>query len=268
MKQVLFTKDTKLSQKSDIILSPQFYWIKKIDIPIKSLKDAKKIAPNFFKLDKEKFIFDAIKIENKFFALAFEKNLNLPKKFINSIRLAQIEYFKYECVSAGEYTLKKIDDIIFIFPQKSDCIDYKQIPLSKHKYNLFEKNYITQIALILLILNIGIFISSVALKKEISKLEEKRYSFLVKNSLPFTSFELNSILKDLENRYKNDLLLKHKFKVVSNTPLKKVEFFIVLKYEKKFYIEINSKRNFDFYFKKFFKVKSVYKKNIYKGWLK
>jgi len=268
LKQVLFTKNTKLSQKSDIILSPQFYWIKKITIPIKSLKDAKKIAPNFFKLDKDKFIFDAIKIEDKFFAIAFQKDLKLPKKFINSIRLAQIEYFNYDCVSVGEYTLKKIDDIIFMFPQKSNCIDYREIPLSKHKYTLFEKNYITQIAIILLILNIGIFLSSVALKKEISKLEEKKYTFLTKNSLPLTSFELNSILKDLEKKYKNDLLLKNKLKIISNTPLKKGEFFKILKYNKNFYIEIYTKRNFDFYFKKFFKLDSSHKDNIYKAWLK
>ena len=142
MKIVFYTKhfDKEIKEKVDVILSPEFYWINKIDLDIKSLKEAKKIAKNMFDLDKDKYIFEAIKLDNKFFAVAIKKDLNLKidKKYINSIRLAQVELYKYEALKSKNKTLKKVDDILFCFPETNENLKsieeaIKEIKLSKFK---------------------------------------------------------------------------------------------------------------------------------------
>ena len=121
MRVILYTEDfnEKINEPVDVILSPQYYWIKKIDIPIKSLKDAKKIAKSMFKLN-DNYLYDAFELNGSFYAYAIDKNLNLniDKKFINSIRLAQTELYNYDSFNVSKnHSIQKIEDLLFCFPK-------------------------------------------------------------------------------------------------------------------------------------------------------
>ena len=54
---ILYTKDfnENINESVNVILSPEFYWIKKVDIEDISLKEAKKLAPSVLKLPVEEF---------------------------------------------------------------------------------------------------------------------------------------------------------------------------------------------------------------------
>ena len=166
MKNILYTKffNQNITEDINLILSPQFYWIKKIDIPLKSINEAKKIAKNFFELNGE-YIFDAIKLDNNFFAIAIDKNLEIKidKKYIKSIKLAQTELYQYDAINLeNNYQLKKIEDILFCFPEHTpdapyinDIID--NLKLSKFNINLFnsieiDKSIIVSLSLIFTLL--------------------------------------------------------------------------------------------------------------------
>jgi len=275
LKKVLYTKffDKSINEDVDIILSPQFYWIKKIDIPLKSISEAKKIANNFFDL-KGDYFFDAIKLDNQFFAIAIDKNLDIKidKKHIKSIKLAQVELYKYDTINLdNNHQLKKIEDILFCFPDTTPDAPYiddilKDIKLSKHNINIFNSIEIDKTSMTLLALT---FIFSIltltsliySYKNEIKQLQTKKED-LKKYNLPLTNIQLNSILSELKEIEFNNILLKKDLKFISKTPIKQNEKFILLETIKNGYrLKIKTNNNLNNYFKQRFNIKKFSLKN-------
>ena len=261
MKIIFYTKnfDEEIKEKVDVILSPEFYWTSKIDLDIKNLKEAKKIAKNMFNLDKDKYIFDAIKLDNKFFAIAIKKDLDLKidKKYINSIRLAQVELYKYDALKIKNKTLKKVDDILFYFPETNENLKnieeaIKEIKLSKFKISFdfisLDRSTIFYIFFSLIIINLFFFIQGFFYKKELNKLQQKKEYLSKTYNLPLTTYQLNSIYSSLKNQHKEIKKIKKTLELFSKTRLK----FEKIEFDSKFYnIVINSNKNLDNYFKKF-----------------
>ena len=281
MKTILYTKsfNEDIKEPVNVILSPEFYWIKKIEIPIKSLKDAKKIAKTLFKLNGD-YIYDAFELDGKFFALAYEKDLKLtiPNQYIKSIRLAQIEFYNHECIDLDYGSLKKINDIIFYFPTKSGCEDIKNIlpnlKLSNKTFNInklqLDKGLVITLSLIFILINAGLLFKTFAINKDIQKIQNERSEFLQKHSLPLTSIQLSSILNNLKTTYKNQIKIKKDIEFISMTPLKKNEYFKDFSFDSKTYsVEIKTSKNLDRYFQKRFKIlNSSFSNGIYKASLK
>ncbi len=279
MKKILYTKffDTEINEKVDVILSPEFYWIKKIDIPIKSLKDAKKLSKTLFKLEGD-FIYDAIEVDGKYFAVAIDKNLkiDIPQRYINSIRLGQSELYGFDCIKIDEnHYIQKIDDMLFCFPTPAkNCTKLQKaldiITLSNQKINLnrlnVDKSIIVFSVLIFILINAGLILNIISTKKEIQKIQNNTQNFLQKHNLPPTTFQLNSILENLRNKLKKSDFIKRKLEIISRVPLKKGEYFKKLSFDgKSFYVEVITSRNLDSFFKRYFKVDSTFEKNIYKA---
>jgi len=261
LKIIFYTKnfDEEIKEKVDVILSPEFYWINKIDLDIKSLKEAKNIAKNMFDLDKDKYIFEAIKLNNKFFAIAIQKDLNLKidKKYINSIRLAQVELYKYDALKSKNKTLKKVDDILFCFPETNENLKsieeaIKEIKLSNYKINFnylnLDKSTIFYIFFSLIMINLFFFIQGFFYKKELNKLQQKKEYLSKRYNLPLTTYQLNSIYSSLKNQDEEIKKIKKALELFSKMRLK----FEKLEFDAKFYnIVVNSNKNLDHYFKKF-----------------
>ncbi len=278
MKVILYTKDfnEKITELVDVILSPQYYWIKKIDIPVKSQSEAKKIAKNIFKFDDKEYFFDAFKLNGKYFAIAIKKDLKLKidKKYIKTIRVAQVELYKFECINVSKnHSIQKIEDILFCFPKTKECADIKEIlkdlKLSKYKINLYnqiniDKTFLVSLVLAFVILNISFILQGISYKNELKKLEEKRVSLTQKNSLPSTSFQLDSILSELQSIDKRQKEIKKDLEFISNTPVKK---FQKISYDSQNYkVKIQSGKDLDSYFQKRFTiVESKFKNSIYEA---
>ena len=278
MKVILYTKDFNetINEPVDIILSPQYYWIKKIDIPLKSLKDAKKIAKSLFNLD-DSYIYDAFELDNKFFAYAIKKDLklNINKKYINSVRLAQTELYNYDKINVSKnHSIQKIDDLLFCFPNVenaphiNDIINH--IKLSKYTVNLYnrlniDKSVLVNIGIIILLINIFFLLGYIQNKTAIDKLEKHKIDLTKQYNLPSTTFQLKSILNSLKKEDKKQVKLRKNLEFITKTPLQKGEKFLTLSYDKYFNIEIKTDRNLDKYFSKRFKVSSSLKNHIYKA---
>jgi len=271
LKNILYTKDfnQEINEKVNVILTPEFYWIEKL--PKVSQKIAKKIVKSFFKeLDEKEYNFEVIKIKDMLFGVALPKKLDIkiPKKYINSIKLAQIELFDFDCVKINNNKyLQKIDDILFILPTpKENCKEEIQdIKLSKKNFYQSTNNNILFIALIFAIINISLFLNIISLKKSTSTLYQKTTNYLKSNNLPTTSFELDSIYQNLLAKQKIQNQIKQKLSLITKTPLKKGDYFLKLSFDKKFFIIIKASKSYDPYFKKYFKVKSTYQNNLYKA---
>ena len=280
MKTILYTKDfnKQIKEQVDVILSPQYYWIKKINIPVKNRFTAKKIAKNIFDFDEKEYFFDAVKIKDTYFAIAINKNLKLkiPKKYIKSLRIAQVEFYDYDCLNVSEnHSIRKIEDIHFCFPKKNDCKNVDEIlnslKLSGYKINLFntfeDKGLILLVAFIFIILNVYLLSFNIAYSKDIKKLNFQKNEFLKKHNLPKTTFQLQSVYENLKNKQLLNDKIKTSLEFISKTPCKE---FLKLSFKNDiFYVKIKSDKNLDNFFKKRFRIlNSNYKNNIYEARLK
>jgi hypothetical protein len=277
LRTILYTKDfnENIEESVNIILSPQFYWIKKIDIPIKKVGDAKKIAVSMFKLDGD-YIYGSFKLGNNFFAYAIKKNLdlNIEKRYINSIRLAQTEFYNFDKINiSNNHSIQKIDDLLFCFPKKSDGEDIdtilENLKLSNLKINLFysseDRGLMIIITTIFLLVNISlgllIFNGYLGLKE----LDSKKSSLIEKNRVPATTFQLDSILMDLKQENEKQIKIRKDLQYILKTPLRRGDKFLQLLYrDGKFFVTIKTENSFDKYFSKKFRIKSTKKGGIYK----
>jgi len=280
LKTILYTKDfnKQIKEQVNVILSPQYYWIKKIDIPVKNRFTAKKIAKNIFDFDEKEYFLDAVKIKDTYFAIAINKNLKLkiPKKYIKSLRIAQVEFYDYDCLNVSEnHSIQKIEDIHFCFPKKNDCKNVDEIlnslKLSGYKINLFntfeDKGLILLVAFIFIILNVYLLSFNIAYSKDIKKLNFQKNEFLKKHNLPKTTFQLQSVYENLKNKQLLNDKIKTSLEFISKTPCKE---FLKLSFKNDiFYVKIKSDKNLDNFFKKRFRIlNSNYKNNIYEARLK
>ena len=280
MKTILYTKDfnKQIKEQVNVILSPQYYWIKKIDIPVKNRFTAKKIAKNIFDFDEKEYFLDAVKIKDTYFAIAINKNLKLkiPKKYIKSLRIAQVEFYDYDCLNVSEnHSIQKIEDIHFCFPKKNDCKNVDEIlnslKLSGYKINLFntfeDKGLILLVAFIFIILNVYLLSFNIAYSKDIKKLNFQKNEFLKKHNLPKTTFQLQSVYENLKNKQLLNDKIKTSLEFISKTPCKE---FLKLSFKNDiFYVKIKSDKNLDNFFNKKFQIlNSNYKNNIYEARLK
>jgi len=104
IKTLFLTKTSyyECDEKINIILSPELYWVRIFDIPIKNKNDVVKVMPSFFEsfLDVDNYKFYVIELEdNKKLCFAYDESLitktiqdaNLTLNQISNIFFAQTE---------------------------------------------------------------------------------------------------------------------------------------------------------------------------------
>ena len=232
---ILYTKDFNeyINESVNLILSPEFYWIKKVDIKNISLKEAKKLAPSVLKLPINEFFFDAIKKDDDFFVIAIEKDLkiDIDKKFIKSIRIAECE-IKEDCVNLKKGSLKRVGGILFYFNNRcKNGVDIKDVldnlKLSKYRFDYviasFSKSFYY-----LLIGSLVLFIFSFLIKGSIYYFEKKRVEKM--SNFSITTYELDSMINNLLNKVEKKKKLIKVLKFIQKTPLKEKEYIKKIEY--------------------------------------
>jgi hypothetical protein len=208
------------TSKVDIILSPEFYWVRVFDIPVKNITQAKAVIPALFEdvlQEVSKLSYQVIKSnEHKYLCFAyinkkiFEalKNSGLNLSLVNAIYFAQNECkdFRQFCIDDKSF-LYTSDDILVKVPNEvlsktvvlNDFIE--NINLSSNKIDIkFYNNFLSskQIYMVLIICTIIFtinFSKYFAYEDEISKLNEKIEKIKVLNNLPSSTIQIDSIIK-------------------------------------------------------------------------
>jgi len=220
------------------------------------------------------YLFDAFKIDDKYYAIAVNKNLNLniDKKNIKSLKIAQKELYQFDCLDVGGHSIKKIEDILFCFPKDENCqnkIDkiLSDIKLSNYTVSLdtinLDKSSLILIFSSFVFLISYFFIGALSYKKDLTLIENQKAS-LSKYNLPLTSFQLNAIYANLKTVDKAQKAIRKDLEIFSNTPLKKNEEYLRLVFNQNYDIKIKTSSNLDGYFSKHFTVlQSNFKNKIY-----
>ncbi|RXJ98922.1 hypothetical protein CRV02_12790 [Arcobacter sp. CECT 8989] len=227
-KKILFlTKKSyfKTLDKVDIILSPEFYWVREFEIPVKNKKDALVFLPNLFSdvLPLGDFSFFAMKKSKHHFLcfayknseiLAAIKNANLQNIQVGNIHFAQLEFSNKKALYSNTEQFIYTEDEILVkipFPFESNSEDInsmlKEHILSKYKIRLkfyssiIDVKYINSIGIVTLILIFLNIFQYFIISKNISILERKEQSIKKQYNLPSTSFETNAILKRMKKNF-------------------------------------------------------------------
>ncbi len=231
-KVIFFTKKSSKYYEGEysLILSPEFYWVKRVKLPVNSEYKAKKLAPSVFEgaLPKdEEFLYD-VKYEkdrDTFIIIAYSPNQiskAIKEKIYPGVKIKGIYFAQYElenlqtCIAIDDnISLGNVDGLLIQVPAR--CVntdeDIKrylpQLKLHSKKIkiksidseNEVDKNSIYYIVSLLIFL-ISQQIYYFSYYKDIDKYHQKKIQLLKKYDLPRTSFQLNSIKKSILYEYK------------------------------------------------------------------
>lgn len=220
-KKIFLCSDTKINETSkvDIILSPEFYWVRIFDIPVKNISQARAVVPTLFEdllHDITDLSYQVIKLEtNKYLCFAYinQKIYEAIKQSGINLSLVNSIYFaKHECKNFKQFY---VDDKSFLYTQDeilvkipkellSEKIDLKNyidnINLSANRVDIkLYSNFLTskQINMILafcLIFIVINFSKYFIYSNEISNLDKKMQDIKISNNLPNSMIQIDSII--------------------------------------------------------------------------
>lgn len=221
IKKIFLCSNMKIYENSkvDIILSPEFYWVRIFDIPVKNITQAKAVLPSLFEdilLKVGELSYQVIKLEDgKYLCFAyinkkiFEaiKNSGISLSLVNAVYFAQNECNDFRQFSVEDKSFLYTDDNILVkvpnemLSQKVELNDFvENINFSSNKIdiklynNLLSPKQIKTVLIICSIISVVNFSKYFIYKSEISNQEKKIEDIRSSNNLPASSIQTDSII--------------------------------------------------------------------------
>ena len=284
--------DFHIESSVNVILSPSLYWVKKVSLPLQSLREVKPLLESLFEdmLPEGRYSYEAYKFGEEYFIFAYEDKYildvlaqkGIPASKINGVYFAQNEFLHLEeakKIDESDVILVK-DDIVILLPANfsaaKNMLDISDIKLSKHRITLKqfghilnEKSLYTIVALFVVLLLLVATEYIITLNK-IDKLQTQRDNIFSKYALKPTMMQNRSLLKGYEASYKRQMHLRKVMALVLGMHLKPTHKVKFIAYKnKKFTLSYSGlKKGDESYIESYFKAKSLsytakYKKNIW-----
>ncbi|MEA2073471.1 MAG: hypothetical protein U9O86_07790 [Campylobacterota bacterium] len=240
------------SKKINIILSPSLYWVKKMSLPVKSVREVKKLLPSIFEdsLPEGHYSYTAYKNGEEFMLFAYEdkKILSLlAQKGISSTDIASVHFAQSEfkelssafCINEKQCMYIK-DELLVLAPSawisEKEKLNLDDIKLSKHTIKLQQFGHIVDnsslykigaiLTLLAFILIVEIFITS-SKKDAIIEAKEELFS---KYKLQSTMFQNKSSLSKYSKVHERGVKFRERIsyfltlKLKSNQKIKLIEY--------------------------------------------
>jgi len=247
-----------VDEKVNIILSPSLYWVKKLSLPVKYARDAKKLLPSIFEdtLPEGNYSYSVYKQDDNFFAFAYDDKViidTLNKKGLTVSNIASVYFAQSELFFLKDtFKINDIqsiyvkDGIVILLPsgwvKESGKLDLDELKLSKNSITLTQFGHIVDkssfykisavlIALILLV-STELFITRTKVN-ELIKLKEELFT---KSKLQATMFQNEAELK----QYKKIDLRQNKIRdcvtLLLSLRLKSSESLVTMKLKEKSFV--------------------------------
>jgi len=248
-------------EKLDIILSPRLYWVKKMKLPVATVREVKKLLPSIFEdsLPLGHYSYYAYKYEDEFILFAYEDKIildlilskGISTADIRSIHFAQSEFMDLEdAVSITDKESMYVKDrLVVLAPSawltESKNLELTNITLSKYTIKLQQFGHIVDnkslfkiggvLVVLALILLVEIFVAS-AKRDAVLEAKEELFS---KYNLQSTMIQNKSIQKKYTKIYKTQTKLRATIAVFLSMPLKQNQKITLLEYKnKKLFVSI------------------------------
>ncbi len=237
---------THLDEPVNVILSPQYYWVKKAELPVSRLYEAKKYAPAIFEehLPKQqhfRYIVTALSDKNRFIILAYdaeeifgmlEKQIGdfskVKKVFFSQFELADMP----QCLTVTKETsLHRADDLILYAPtpcaNEEDVEHYiENLKLSRHfitpvslTQELVSSRVAYSVIAALTLLSVGFGLEYLYHLREKRHIAQEMEKIAQRYHLPATSMQRESILRSLQKKEQAQKRVRELLHTVSLTPL-------------------------------------------------
>jgi len=226
-KKVFLTSNTKFNEikntKIELIVSPEFYWVRKFEIPVKTETQARHVLPTLFEdivNENESLTYQVIKLEdNLFLCFAFNnkkiyeaiKKAMIPTSSIQALYFAQNECKEFNSFEVdNQKFMYTSDNILIKVPNNllTETMDLNRvinsIKLSSFKlqiklYNdVFNSKYYYSFYVIFGLLIVFNLVKYFSFNNEFSRLEEETQRVKQAYKLPASTIQTDAILK----RYK------------------------------------------------------------------
>lgn len=217
-------------EKLDIILSPRFYWVKRQSLPVKYLREVKKLLPSLFEdtLEDEKYSYSAYKEDDSFLLFAYKDKEILERlqacgidaAHINNIYFAQSEFSQLENGARFSDTALIVKDGVVVqlpkaFVAQSTPIDIQNHELSKHKIELARYSHIADDTsmrkfMIFMGVLIALFASEWAIvASKLDAIAAKEEQVFEKEGLRASNIQNQAILTRLDKRYNRQTAIRN-----------------------------------------------------------
>jgi hypothetical protein len=241
-------------QKVNIILSPALYWVKKLSLPVKYVREVKKLLPSIFEesLPAGHYSYSAYKSGDDFFIFAYEDKKIIDLLSQNEINAADIAgvYFAQSELSSLEQAVRINetqslyikDELLLIAPSvwfsESTPLDLSGIELSRNKIKLQQYGHIVdnsslyKIGAILAVLALILFIEIVITTQKRDTVLELKDELFSKYKLQSTMMQNQSTLEKYEKIHASQSKLREY-----------IAYFLTLKLETNQKIELMEYKN-------------------------
>ena len=240
-------RQISLNEPSDILLSPEYYWIKRVQLPVTSRYEARKLAKSIFEdhlPDSEgyRFIVSSTNTKGSFIILAYhpdEIKKRLEKQIENPTKIRKIYFsqFAFSCTRSciaidTRSALQCVDGVILYTPvscQERDTKSVEDVIRSMPKMHHFMRFYedsdqvpessVRQTILVLLLLFVvyGAEIGWYLFKKH--EIDSKQQQIAKRYEMPATTMQYDSIVKRLEKTESEQRHKRRLLRIVSHLPV-------------------------------------------------
>lgn len=222
-----------LDDKVNVILSPALYWVKKVSLPVKYVRDAMKLLPSIFEdtIPEGKYSYSAYISGDDFIVFAYEDRVildTLQEKGIATANIANV-YFAQSELSHLESGVKITesqsiyvkDEIVLLVPccwvEEIGGLNLSTITHSKHTITLAQFGHIVDnkslykigalLATFIVLLSVELFIT-IDKKAQVESAQDELFS---KYRLKATMFQNRAMLKKYTKIHKTQTELRELF---------------------------------------------------------
>lgn len=230
----------------DLILSPSLYWVKRVSLPVKSLRDVKRLLPSLFEdtIPEGKYSYYAYEDQEAYLVFAYDdkKILDLLAKTgiaseqINEVYFAQSEFQEAEkAISIDENCVLDVQDRVVVkipdtLVSSLEPLQLQEHSFSEHGIELARYTHIaTTKSLVQFAVFMGALISIFALDWIVSTVKVSEFDAIpselyAEHKLPATKVQNEAILATLQKQYEEQIKIRQLTAEVLNLKLQKSEY--------------------------------------------
>ena len=230
----------------NLILSPSFYWVKRVSLPVKSLRDVKRLLPSLFEdtIPEGKYSYYAYEDQEAYLLFAYDDKkildllaeIGIGSERINEVYFAQSEFQEAEkAIAIDEDCVLDVQDRVVVkvpgtLVSSLEPLQLQEHNFSEHGIELARYTHIaTTKSLVQFAIFMGTLISIFALDwivstTKVSEFDASPLELYAEHKLPATKIQNEAILETLQKQYEGQIKIRQLTAKVLNLKLQKNEY--------------------------------------------
>lgn len=207
-----------ISQKVNVVVSPSLYWVKKVSLPVKNVRNVKPLLESLFEdiLPEGNYSYFAYKKEDYFYIFAYEDKVildTLKEKGVSATQISNVYFAQSELDNIPDaikidesQSIYLRDELVILLPSLwndgEEVLDIRSVSLSKHKVTLNQFGHIVNkksfysVVFVFIIFIALVSIELFMVHQKINTTAKLKDELFSKNNLKTTIIQNRSLLKE------------------------------------------------------------------------